>query len=145
MAYAHKRSVFSGKLIDQGVIRNKLAHMSRMVESQQAWLEQLVYQMGHLSKAEGDRLLGGTTALAKAHCSVVMELVCKEAVQILGGIGCKLAGSFPVTMHELSVCKCSDTKGGIGSRVQRAYNEVIAVKVPGGSEEVSRLFKDKNS
>ena len=71
MAYAHKREVFQGKLIDQGVIRNKLGNMARVVESQQAWVEQLVYQMEHLSKSEGDRLLGGTTALAKAHCGIV--------------------------------------------------------------------------
>ena len=71
MTYAHKREVFQGKLIDQGVIRNKLGNMARLVESQQAWLEQIVYQMEHLSKAEGDRLLGGTTALAKAHCGLV--------------------------------------------------------------------------
>lgn len=71
MAYAHKREVFQGKLIDQGVIRYKLGHMARVVESQQAWIEQIVYQMDNMTKADGDRLLGGTTALAKANCGIV--------------------------------------------------------------------------
>lgn len=75
MAYAHKRAAFEGKLIDIGVIRNKLAHMARYVESQTAWLEQIVYQLDHLTKEEGNKMLGGTTALAKAHCGLVMELV----------------------------------------------------------------------
>jgi alkylation response protein AidB-like acyl-CoA dehydrogenase len=71
MAYAHKRAVFQGKLIDQGVSRYKLGHMSRVVESQQAWIEQIVYQMDNMPKADGDRLLGGTTAIAKANCGIV--------------------------------------------------------------------------
>jgi len=74
MAYAHKRAVFQGKLIDQGVIRYKFGHMSRVVEAQQAWIEQIVYQMDNMSKADGDRLLGGTTAIAKANCGIVSRL-----------------------------------------------------------------------
>ncbi|KAK9896006.1 putative acyl-CoA dehydrogenase [Cystobasidium minutum MCA 4210] len=116
MAYAHKREVFQGKLIDQGVIRYKLGHMARVVEAQQAWIEQIVYQMDNMSKADGDRLLGGTTALAKANCGITMELVCREAVQILGGIGY--------------------TRGGQGDRIERAYREIKAITIPGGSEEI---------
>ena len=71
MEYAHKREVFAGKLIDQGVIRNKFGHMARYVEAQQAWIESIVYQLDNMSKADGDRLLGGTTALAKANCGLV--------------------------------------------------------------------------
>ena len=57
VAYAHKRKVFGKRLIDSEVIRNKvsctstsvmgatdslatqLAHMARVVESQQTWIE----------------------------------------------------------------------------------------------------------
>ena len=39
MSYAHQRKVFGKQLIQSEVIRNKLAHMSRVVESQQAWIE----------------------------------------------------------------------------------------------------------
>jgi alkylation response protein AidB-like acyl-CoA dehydrogenase len=71
LSYAHKREVFNGKLIDQGVIRNKLGQMARVVESQQAWIEQIVYQMDNMPKSDGDRLLGGSTALVKANCGIV--------------------------------------------------------------------------
>lgn len=61
----HLREVLDGKLIDQGVIRYKLGHMAKVVEAQQAWIEQIVYQMDNMSKADGDRLLGGTTGLLR--------------------------------------------------------------------------------
>lgn len=110
--------------------------MSRIVEAQQAWIEAIVYQLSNLSKSEGDRLLGGITALAKANCGIVsdvvpvirdgllagrscldclqvMEQVCREAVQVLGGIGY--------------------TRGGQGDRIERAYREIKAIAIPGGS------------
>ena len=90
--------------------------MARVVESQQAWIELLVYQSQNLSKSEGDRLLGGMTALCKGTSGIINELVCREAVQILGGIGY--------------------TRGGQGDRVERAYREIKAISIPGGSEEI---------
>lgn len=39
MKFAHKRKTFGKRLIDHPVIRNKLAHMARQVESTHAWLE----------------------------------------------------------------------------------------------------------
>jgi hypothetical protein len=61
--------------------------------------------------------LGGTIALAKAHCSRVFEFCAREASQILGG--------------------ASYTRGGVGEKVERLYREVRAYAIPGGSEEVS--------
>ena len=78
MEYAHKREVFAGKLIDQGVIRNKFGQMARYVEAQQAWIESIVYQLDNMSKADGDRLLGGTTALAKANCGLVSSIASRR-------------------------------------------------------------------
>jgi alkylation response protein AidB-like acyl-CoA dehydrogenase len=52
----------------------------------------------------GNRLLGGATALLKANCSIVLELVAREAVQILGGIGY--------------------TRGGRGERIERIWRDV---------------------
>lgn len=87
LEYARKRVVFGAALIELGVIRNKLGHMARLVESQQAWIESLVYQLDHLSEQEGSKLLGGQTALLKAHCSIVLEYAARESVQIFGGLG----------------------------------------------------------
>ncbi|GAA5990047.1 hypothetical protein JCM11641_001486 [Rhodosporidiobolus odoratus] len=114
--YANKRKVFGKKLVESEVIRHKFAHMARNVEAQQAWIESVVYQLDNLSKADGNRLLGGTTALLKAHASLTLEIVAREAVQVMGGI--------------------AHTKGGIGERVERVRRDVKGVAIPGGSEEV---------
>ncbi|KAH9813434.1 acyl-CoA dehydrogenase/oxidase [Melampsora americana] len=116
IGYASKRQVFGAPLIELGVIRNKLGHMARLVESQQAWIEALVYQLDHLSPEEGSKKLGGQTALLKAHCSTVLEYAAREAVQIFGGLGY--------------------TRGGLGEKVERIWREVKSVSIPGGSEEV---------
>jgi alkylation response protein AidB-like acyl-CoA dehydrogenase len=69
----------------------------------------VVYQLDHLSKADGNRILGGTTALLKAHASLTLELVAREAVQVLGGIG--------------------HTRGGVGERVERIQRDVKGVAI----------------
>jgi len=114
--YAHKRKVFGKRLIDSEVIRAKLANMARLVESQQTWIESVVYAIANLSHEEANNRLGGTTALMKAHCSIVLELVAREAVQILGGI--------------------AHTRGGQGERIERIRRDVKGVAIPGGSEEI---------
>lgn len=116
MAYAHRRLINKEKLIELGVVRNKLAHMARVIEAQTAWLESLVYQLENLSREEGNQLLGAATALLKANCSIVLEFVASQAVQIHGGIGY--------------------TRGGKAERVERIWREVKGVSIPGGAEEV---------
>lgn len=79
--------------------------------------QSLIYQLGHLSTAEGEFLLAGTTAQIKAHSGIVLEHVVREAIQIMGGVGL--------------------TRGaGRGERVERIWRDVKAITVPGGSEEV---------
>ncbi|GAA6007196.1 hypothetical protein JCM10207_001542 [Rhodosporidiobolus poonsookiae] len=116
MNYAQKRKVFGKKLVDSEVIRNKFAHMGRCVEAQQAWIESVVYQIDRLPKSVANAQLGGTTALLKAHCSITLELVAREAVQVLGGI--------------------AHTRGGVGERIERIRRDVKGVAIPGGSEEI---------
>ncbi|EMC95147.1 hypothetical protein BAUCODRAFT_123618 [Baudoinia panamericana UAMH 10762] len=114
--YAINREVFGRKLVEQPVIRFKIANMSRQTEALQAWLETLIFQLEHLQPQERIFLLAGTTAQLKAHSGIVLENVVREAVQILGGIGL--------------------TRGGRGERVERIWRDVKAITVPGGSEEV---------
>ncbi|KAI9617115.1 hypothetical protein KEM48_004972 [Puccinia striiformis f. sp. tritici PST-130] len=116
MAHAKKRKVFGEPLMELSIIRHKLGQMVRLVESQHAWIESLVYQLNQLSDADGAALLGGQTALLKAHCGITLEFVAREAVQILGGLGY--------------------TRGGAGERIERAWREIKSVSIPGGSEEV---------
>lgn len=93
ITHAQRRVVFGKKLIESEVIRNKLAHMSREVEAQQAWIESIVYANQNLSHAEANERLGGLTALLKAHISITLELAAREAVQVLAGLRTPAAGS----------------------------------------------------
>ena len=82
-----------------------------MVESQQTWIESVIYSVEKLSHDEANATLGGITALLKSHCSQVLELVARESVQVLGGIG--------------------HTRGGRGERIERIKREVPGAAVPG--------------
>jgi acyl-CoA dehydrogenase len=46
-----------------------------------------LYQLVHLSKEEGDRQLGGLTALAKAKSAMVLNECAQTAVLLFGGNG----------------------------------------------------------
>ena len=84
-SWALKREVFGGTLIEQPVVRHKLGICGKKVESLQAWTEQIVYELDQLSEREGNRLLGGTTALLKVEAGMVGKYVADECVKIMGG------------------------------------------------------------
>ena len=116
MKYAFKRKTFGKRLIDHPVIRLKLAHMARQVESLHAWLENITYQTMKMDHTEAMIKLGGPIALIKGHASIVMEYCAREAAQIFGGL--------------------AYTRGGQGEKVERLYREVRAYAIPAGSEEI---------
>jgi len=116
LKFASKRKTFGKQLIQHDVIRWKLAEMARLIESTQAWLETVTYQMQTMHPMEAGLKLGGVTALLKVQCTKVFEYASREAAQIFGGL--------------------SYTRGGQGERVERLAREVRAMAVPGGSEEV---------
>jgi len=114
--YSVKRKTFGKRLIEHGVIRNKIAHMARHVECTHSMLENITYQMTTMSYDEARKKLGGTIALIKAQSTQTFELCAREAAQILGGL--------------------AYTRGGQGEKVERLYREVRAYAIPGGSEEI---------
>lgn len=114
--YAHKRKTFGKRLIDHPVIRLKIAHMARQVESTHGWLENVTYQMTTLDKMSQAKVLGGPIALLKAQSTQTFEFCAREASQIFGGL--------------------AYTRGGQGEKVERLYREVRAYAIPGGSEEI---------
>jgi len=115
-AYVLKREAFGKTLIEQPVVRHRLAKAGALLESQQSWIESFVYQMTRLSKAEADAKLGGLTALAKAHTGIVLNECAQTAVLLFGGNGY--------------------TKSGQGEIAERIYREVMGIRIPGGSEDV---------
>ncbi|KAF2088915.1 acyl-CoA dehydrogenase [Saccharata proteae CBS 121410] len=117
MEYVMKREAFGKALIEQPVVRHRLAKCGAEVEMLQAWVDQLFYQMTKLRKEEADAELGGLTALVKAKAGMVFDECARCAYLLFGGNGL--------------------TKGGQGDLAERLYREVPGQsRIPGGSEDV---------
>ena len=116
MGYVMAREAFGQPLVTQPVVRQRLARCGAMLESQQAWVEQFVYALAHMPKAEADTRLGGLTAMAKAQAGVVLDECARTAYLLHGGNGL--------------------TSSGKGQLVEKIYREVPGIRVPGGSEDV---------
>lgn len=114
--YVMQREAFGKALIEQPVVRHRLAKAGALLESQWAWVEAFVYQMTKLSKAEADVELGGLTALAKAQAGMVLDECARCAVLLFGGNGL--------------------TTTGKGELVERIYRDILSARIPGGSEDV---------
>ncbi len=115
-AYVMKREAFGKTLIEQPVVRHRLAKAGAELEALQAWVEQFLYQMTQLTKEEADIRLGGLTALAKAKAGMVLNECAQTAVLLFGGNGY--------------------TRTGQGEIAERIYREVPGARIPGGSEDV---------
>ncbi|ORY07760.1 short-chain specific acyl-CoA dehydrogenase mitochondrial precursor [Clohesyomyces aquaticus] len=116
MEYVLKREAFGKTLVEQPVVRHRLAKCGAMLESQWAWVEQFVYQMTQLPKEIADIELGGLTAMVKAQSGIVLNECAQCAVLLFGGNGY--------------------TKSGQGELVERIYREAPGIRIPGGSEDV---------
>jgi len=114
--YAFKRKTFGLRLIDHAVIRYKIANMIRQVEATHGWLENLTFQLKVLPADVAQSSLGGPLALIKAQSTVTFEFCAREAAQIFGGL--------------------AYTRGGQAEKVERLYRDVLAYKIPAGSEEI---------
>lgn len=73
LEYCMRREAFGKPLLDQPVVRHRLAKSGALLEAQSAWIEQLTYQMCTMSSTEIDVKLGGVTALAKAQAGIVLD------------------------------------------------------------------------
>ncbi|PGG97885.1 hypothetical protein AJ79_09057 [Helicocarpus griseus UAMH5409] len=116
MAWAMKREAFGMTLIEQPVVRHKFGSMAKEVEALQAWTEQVIYELDHMSYKDANRQLGGVTALLKVKGGQMNKFVADNCVQIMGGLGL--------------------TKTGQGSRIEAISRGTHSFIVPGGSEDV---------
>jgi len=116
VAYAMKREAFGKTLMDQPVVRNRIARAAAGLESLQAYVFEFVYQLNNLSKAEADVKLGGPTALLKAKAGMVFNECAQTAVLVFGGNGY--------------------TRTGQGELIEKIYRDVMGARIPGGSEDV---------
>ncbi len=115
-AYCLKREAFGKTLMDQPVVRHRLAKAGGELETMWAFVEQLLYQLANMPKEEADRRLGGVTALAKAKSAMVLNECAQCAVLLFGGAGF--------------------TKQGQGELVEAILRDVPGARIPGGSEDV---------
>merc|ERR1711948_217940 len=107
---------FGRPLIDQPVLRQKLARMAGMLESAHSMLENCTWQMNCMPYKEQSEKLGGPIALLKYQSTRTATLIADEAVQMFGGRGI--------------------TRTGMGTNVERFQKTYKYASILGGSEEV---------
>ncbi|KAK4504388.1 hypothetical protein PRZ48_005304 [Zasmidium cellare] len=90
--WSHQRRVFGKALIEQPVIRAKLAKIIQHVEANQAWVESITYQMTKMSYPEQSKQLSGPIALLKTFCTRSAHEIADEATNIFGGRGLTQTG-----------------------------------------------------
>eukprot|EP00405_Crypthecodinium_cohnii_P012567 CAMPEP_0206442572 /NCGR_PEP_ID=MMETSP0324_2-20121206/13895_1 /ASSEMBLY_ACC=CAM_ASM_000836 /TAXON_ID=2866 /ORGANISM="Crypthecodinium cohnii, Strain Seligo" /LENGTH=519 /DNA_ID=CAMNT_0053910427 /DNA_START=77 /DNA_END=1636 /DNA_ORIENTATION=+ len=112
--WAMQRKIFGSKLVEQPVIREKLAQMFSALETVTA----LQYEVTHTMNLKGTQspVLGGRIALLKYSVTRACHLVADNAVQILGGRGV--------------------TRTGMGRIVEAFHRTYKIPSVYGGSEEI---------
>lgn len=114
--WSMQRSVFGKKLVEQPVIREKLAHMVAQVESCQCWIEQVTHQMNGMTYEEYNAKLGGVIALLKLQQTRVANFVSDQSCQIFGGRAL--------------------TRTGMGAIVEKFQKTNKFGAILGGSEEI---------
>lgn len=132
-AYCLKREAFGKTLMDQPVVRHRLAKAGAELETMWAWVEQILYQLCHLSKEESDRLLGGLTALAKAKSAMVLNECAQCAVLLFGGNGFTKTGQGELVEGILFLIVWFSFLLIFHTAILR---DVPGARIPGGSEDV---------
>lgn len=112
--WAMQRKVFGNRLVEQPVIREKLAQMFAGIESSTSLLYDVTYAMNSIGPQSAE--IGGRIALLKYHTTRACHMVADNAVQILGGRGV--------------------TQGGMGRCVEVFHRAYKVPSVYGGSEEI---------
>ena len=112
LKWSHQRLVFGKRLIDQPVIRQKLAKMIALCESHQSWLETVTFQMCNMPYSEQSKHLGGPIALLKMSATRAAHEVADEAVQIWGGRGLTQTGMGRVIENFNRTYKFDSILGG---------------------------------
>ncbi|KAF4336664.1 acyl dehydrogenase n-terminal [Fusarium beomiforme] len=115
-SYALERKTFGKKLMENQVIRRKLAEVAHRVEAHWAWLEQIAFQVNSSPLGWQTPNIASQIALAKIQGGQMLELASREAQQIFGGAGYQ--------------------KGGRGATVEQISRDLRMFVVGGGSEEI---------
>lgn len=123
--WARQRTIFGKSLIDQPVIRNKLANATASLEGMQALLETVTYDMCKTKGGAVGQRLAGPIAMLKYQATRSCWNIADDCVQILGGRGI--------------------TRTGMGAKVEGFKNYTKYAAVYGGSEEIMAELTIKQS
>lgn len=116
LKWSNQRLVFGKRLIDQPVIRQKLAKMIALIEANQSWLETITYQMCHMPYKQQAQHLAGPIGLLKMSATRAAHEIADESVQIWGGRGL--------------------TQTGMGKFIEMFHRTYKFDAILGGAEEV---------
>jgi len=116
LKWTNQRKVFGKPLSSQAVIRAKLAQMIARCESAQAWLENITYQMTHMSYKQQSSQLAGQIAFLKAFATSTAQKTAEDATQIFGGRGI--------------------TQTGMGRMIEHYHRTIAFDSLLGGAEDV---------
>lgn len=114
--HATIRETFGKKLIENQVIRQKISLFGRNIDSAFAWMEQLVFLTETGKRTGRDMAVSGPIANLKVLAGRTLEVVNREAQQIMGGLGY--------------------SKSGRGARIEQISRDLRVMVVGGGSEEI---------
>jgi len=114
--WARQRKIFGKSLIEQPVIRNKLASSASALEGLTAMLETVTYDMCKTKGGSVGERLAGPIALLKYQTTRSCWDIADECVQVFGGRGI--------------------TRTGMGAKAEGFKNYVKYAAVYGGSEEI---------
>ncbi|KIW84540.1 hypothetical protein Z517_03790 [Fonsecaea pedrosoi CBS 271.37] len=114
--WANQRRVFGKKLIEEPVIRQKLAKMIAYAEAIQNYLENITYQMCNMSQEEQNRHLAGPIGLFKMFATRAAHEIADEAVNVFGGRGI--------------------TSTGMGRNIEMFHRTYKFDAILGGTEEI---------
>ncbi|PWY68404.1 acyl-CoA dehydrogenase NM domain-like protein [Aspergillus heteromorphus CBS 117.55] len=116
LKWCNQRIVFGKKLVEQPVMRQKLARMISLCESNQAWLESIAYQMCNMTYAQQSVHLGGPIGLLKSHATHSAQEIADLATNIFGGRGL--------------------TQSGMGKVIEMFHRTYKFDAILGGTEEI---------
>ncbi|KAB5596150.1 Long-chain specific acyl-CoA dehydrogenase [Ceratobasidium theobromae] len=116
LKWACQRKAFGKPLIEQAVVRHKLATMIARCESAQNWLENITHQMCCMSYHVQADKLAGQMGFLKMYCTQTNQRTAADAVQLFGGRGL--------------------TQTGMGRFIEHAYRTIAFDSILGGTEDV---------
>jgi len=116
LRWTNQRIVFGKPLIEQPVVRSRIAQMISRVEVCQTWLESITYQMCKMSYAQQAIHLAGPIALLKQYVTRCAQDTARDATQLFGGRGI--------------------TKTGLGSSVEHYHRTIAFDAILGGTEDI---------